>query len=188
MKGLVAVFGLGGDHEDSLAYYVLHPPGCRGGAHHGTSDLRGNAAGADKCGTGYLGADGAHARFPRHNSSDDLSTSTGSSDASPRLRAKLNITKAQENLWINVTEVMRDNANTMDTLRTARSTRAQTMTAVDDLTSYGEIVDAHAAGLRTFIPAFTALYNSMSDSQKRNADTIFHGPDMASKHTPLKTN
>jgi hypothetical protein len=104
------------------------------------------------------------------------------------LRAKLNITQAQESLWSKVTQVMRDNANTMDALRTGRSTRAQTMTAVDDLTSYGEIVDAHAAGLRTFIPAFAALYDSMSDSQKANADAIFHGRGMASKHISPKPN
>jgi hypothetical protein len=104
------------------------------------------------------------------------------------LRAKLSITPAQETLWDNVTLVMRDNANTMDALRTARSTRAQTMTAVDDLTSYGEIVDAHAAGLRTLIPAFTALYDSMSDPQKMTADAIFHGRGIAPKRTSSKTN
>jgi hypothetical protein len=89
------------------------------------------------------------------------------------LHAKLNITPAQEELWQNVTEVMRDNANTMRALTQARAEKAQTMTAVDDLKSYAEITDAHADGLKKFVPVFEALYASMSDAQKANANTIF---------------
>jgi hypothetical protein len=55
------------------------------------------------------------------------------------LHAKLNITPAQEELWNNVTKVMRDNAKTMETLIKARSENTTTMTAVDDLKSYTEI-------------------------------------------------
>lgn len=104
------------------------------------------------------------------------------------LRAKLAITQAQESLWSTVTQVMRENANTMDALRTARAARERTMTAIDDLSSYSEIAEAHAAGLKTFIPAFTALYDSMSDAQKKNADAVFHGRSIAAKRTAPKTN
>jgi hypothetical protein len=103
------------------------------------------------------------------------------------LRAKLNITPAQESLWNHVTQVMRENATTMDALRTARAARERTMTAVDDLASYGAIAEAHAAGLRTFIPAFTELYGSMSDAQKQNADAVFHGRHVAAKLAAPKT-
>jgi len=48
------------------------------------------------------------------------------------LHARLKITPAQEDLWNNATQVMRENAKTMDALRKARSEKAQTMTAVDD--------------------------------------------------------
>jgi len=89
------------------------------------------------------------------------------------LQAKLHITQAQEDLWNHVTQVMRDNAKTLDALAQARSTHAQAMTALDDLKSYSEIADAHAEGLKKFIPAFEALYASMSDAQKQNADTLF---------------
>jgi protein CpxP len=89
------------------------------------------------------------------------------------LHAKLNITQAQEGLWTNVTQVMRDNAQTMDALIKARADNANTMTAVDDVKSYSDIAEAHAAGLKKFIPVFEALYASMSDAQKKNADTIF---------------
>jgi protein CpxP len=89
------------------------------------------------------------------------------------LHAKLNITQAQEGRWTNVTQVMRDNAQTMDALIKARADNAKTMTAVDDLKAYSDIAEAHAAGLKTFVPVFEAFYASMSDAQKKNADTIF---------------
>ena len=57
----------------------------------------------------------------------------------------------------------------------ARADKAKTMTAVDDLKSYAEIADAHADGLKKFVPAFEALYASMSDAQKANANTLFRG-------------
>jgi hypothetical protein len=89
------------------------------------------------------------------------------------LHTVLNITPAQEELWNNVTQVMRDNAKTMDALITAKSKNAKTMTAVDDFKSYGEITQTHADGIKKFIPVFEALYASMSDAQKKNADIVF---------------
>jgi osmotically-inducible protein OsmY len=91
------------------------------------------------------------------------------------LHATLHITPAQEELWTNVTQVMRDNAKTMDALTTARADQAKTMTAVEDLKSYTAITKAHAEGLTTFLPAFEALYASMSDAQKAEANTMFRG-------------
>ena len=93
------------------------------------------------------------------------------------LHTKLKITPAQEELWNHVTQVMRDNAKTMEALIKARSEEAISMTAIDDLKSYGEIAETHADGIRKFIPAFEPLYASMSDAQKKAADTLFrhHG-------------
>ena len=103
------------------------------------------------------------------------------------LHAKLAITPAQENLWKNVTEVMRDNAQTMEALTKARAAGAKTMTAVDDLNSYSKIAEAHAAGLTKFVPVFQALYVSMSDAQKAQADTLFRGPHHRSRTAAKKT-
>lgn len=89
------------------------------------------------------------------------------------LHTRLQITSAQESLWQPVAQVMRDNANTMQSLLKARADGASHMSAVDDLRSYGQIAEAHADGLRKLTPAFEALYASMSDVQKRNADLIF---------------
>ena len=104
------------------------------------------------------------------------------------LHTKLNITPAQEEPWNNVTQVMRDNAKTMEALIKARSEKASTMTAVDDLKSYSEIAEAHADGLKKFIPVFEPLYASMSDAQKQSADTLFrhHGPTKAKAKAKAK--
>ena len=103
------------------------------------------------------------------------------------LHARLKITPAQEDLWNKVTQVMRDNAKTMDTLNQARFEKAKTMTAIEDLKSYSEIAQAHADELKNFIPVFEALYDSMSDDQKKDADTLFrHGEHQSHKKSKSK--
>jgi periplasmic protein CpxP/Spy len=95
------------------------------------------------------------------------------------LHSKLKITAAQEDQWAKVAQVMRDDAKTMDTLTQARVEHAKDMTAVDDLKSYGEIAEAHADGVKKLTPVFADLYASMSDVQKKEADTLFrHGDKM----------
>lgn len=89
------------------------------------------------------------------------------------LHTRLQITAAQESLWQPVAQIMRDNANTIQALMRARNDSASQMSATDDLRSYGQVADAHAEGIRRLTPAFQALYDSMSDIQKRNADLIF---------------
>src|SRR5262249_18531901 len=89
------------------------------------------------------------------------------------LHTQLQLTPAQEDLWNNVAQVMRRNAHRMDTLTQARAAKAQTMTAIDDLKTYTDIVEAHAEGLKKFTPAFAALYDHMSDAQKQQADAVF---------------
>ena len=106
------------------------------------------------------------------------------------LHTKLRITPAQKDLWNNVTQVMRDNAQTMEALTKARAAQAKTMTAVEDLNSYSEIAEAHAAGLKKFVPVFQTLYASMSDAQKAQADTLFrgHGPSRTAAKKKAKSN
>lgn len=103
------------------------------------------------------------------------------------LHAELKITPAQEDLWSKVTQVMRDNEKVMEALHKTRSDKATTMTAVEDVKSYAEIAGAHAEGLKNFVPVFEALYNSMSNEQKKDADTLFGRRDpMATKNTKTK--
>ena len=98
------------------------------------------------------------------------------------MHAKLKITAAQEDQWASVAQVMRDNEKTVEPLIKARRENGKTMTAVDDLKSYGEITDAHADGIKKFTPVFATLYAGMSDNQKQEADAMFrHGGKMSKK-------
>lgn len=98
------------------------------------------------------------------------------------LHAKLNITPAQEDLWAKVTEIMLEDAKTLDALTQTRVDHAKTMTAIDDLKSYGEIAEAHANGIKKLTPVFADLYASMSDTQKTEADTLFREGTYKHKH------
>jgi len=99
------------------------------------------------------------------------------------MHTKLKITAAQEAQWKQVAQAMRDDAKRMDELTQARVDHAKDMTAVDDLKSYGEISQAHADGIKKLTPAFADLYASMTDAQKKEADTLFrHSGSGASHH------
>jgi protein CpxP len=89
------------------------------------------------------------------------------------LHNKLHITAAQQIPWDNMVEVMRDNAKTMIDLQKQRTEDAKSMTAVDAVKSYALVIKAHEAGMSKFVPAFQALYDSMSNAQKAIADSMF---------------
>jgi periplasmic protein CpxP/Spy len=91
------------------------------------------------------------------------------------LHAALNITPAQDSSWNAVAQAMRENATAMDKLVAAKeSTPSQNMTAVEDLKSYQELAQAHVDGLKNLISSFSTLYDSMSATQKKNADEVFN--------------
>jgi hypothetical protein len=89
------------------------------------------------------------------------------------LHNKLHITADQEAQWSKVAQVMRDNATAIRARVDERSTNLKTMTAVDDLKSYGLLADAHADGLKRLIPTFETLYASMTPDQQKDADRVF---------------
>jgi Spy/CpxP family protein refolding chaperone len=91
------------------------------------------------------------------------------------LHDRLKITPDQEALWTTVADIMRANDEKIDALTQARHEKAATMTAAEDLRSFAAITEAHAAGMRTFIPAFESLYQAMSPAQQANADQVFRG-------------
>ncbi|ABK12303.1 conserved hypothetical protein [Burkholderia cenocepacia HI2424] len=80
------------------------------------------------------------------------------------LHQRLGITPGQESLWQPVAQVMRDNANAMESLRKARSDHANDMSAMGDLHSYGEVTNVHADGVKKLTTAFQPLYDKMSDT------------------------
>ena len=96
------------------------------------------------------------------------------------LRAQLHITAAEEPQWNQFAEVMRDNAREMDQTLMQRGQQFQTMNAVQNLQSYGQLAEAHAQRVQKLIPAFENLYNAMPEQQKQLADQVFRGN--AEKH------
>jgi Spy/CpxP family protein refolding chaperone len=121
-------------------------------------------------------------RQPQQASTAPATTETAPqpADASPGVEArikelhnKLHITTAQQTQWDNLVEVMRGNAKAMMDLQKERAQDVSSMNAVDAVKSYAEVIQAHETGMNKFVPAFESLYNSMSDSQKKIADSMF---------------
>ena len=94
------------------------------------------------------------------------------------LHSDLHITAAQEAQWSPVAQMMRENGKAMEDLRKQR-VDAKTLGAVDELKSYAATIDAHADGVRKFVPVFQSLYDSMSDAQKKTADDVFRSRILA---------
>jgi hypothetical protein len=89
------------------------------------------------------------------------------------LHRKLQISAAEQTQWDNLVQVMRSNATAMIDLQRQRAKDVKSMTAVDAVKSYAAVIEAHETGMGKFVPAFQALYDSMSDQQKKIADGMF---------------
>jgi hypothetical protein len=61
-----------------------------------------------------------------------------------------------------------------------RAADANSMSAVDVVKSYQSVIEAHEDGMKKFIPPFGALYNTMSDAQKKTDDALFRSREKAS--------
>jgi hypothetical protein len=110
----------------------------------------------------------------KKSSADGRTSAVEYTDAQiEQLQATLKITDAQKELWNTLTQVMRENAKEMDALTSDRKENIKTMNAVEQMKFRSQISEAHLNQLKRFIPPFEALYNSMTDVQKKNTDTIF---------------
>jgi protein CpxP len=89
------------------------------------------------------------------------------------LHSRLHITPAQSQQWDQFAQVMRDNAKQLDQLYQARAQKFATMTAVDNMQSFANIEQTRAQDVQKLVPAFQALYASLSDQQKKTADQLF---------------
>jgi hypothetical protein len=92
------------------------------------------------------------------------------------LHKQFGITAAQEQQWAVFAQVMRDNAASMSKKIADREAAASKTNAVDDLKSYESLAEAHADNVKKLIPPFETLYGTMSDAQKKQADTVFDQP------------
>ena len=96
------------------------------------------------------------------------------------LHKKLHITEVQKPQWDALAMVMRDNAQVMVDLQKQRAVDSQSMNAVEVIKSYESVIEAHESGMKKFVPPFEALYNTMSDGQKKTADSLFRNREKAS--------
>ena len=89
------------------------------------------------------------------------------------MHAQLQITPAEEIQWAAVAKTMRDNATETDKVIDRREALVNSASAVENLNAYGDIAQAHADGVKKLAAVFAPLYASMSDDQKKTADTLF---------------
>jgi periplasmic protein CpxP/Spy len=99
------------------------------------------------------------------------------------LHAKLHITPAQQPQWDQFIQVMRDNARTMDETFQHRVQTITAMTATENMQSYAQLAATNAQDVQKLVPAFQALYDTMSDTQKRTADQVFRDDAHHGGHT-----
>jgi protein CpxP len=88
------------------------------------------------------------------------------------LHQKLHISPAQESQFKAFADVMRSNAQTMQGLFQQRA-QSTDMSAVARLRWYAQLTTAHGEAVTKLVPVFEALYQSMADAQKKDADAVF---------------
>jgi protein CpxP len=103
------------------------------------------------------------------------------------MQSQLAITPAQMPQWNAFAQVMRENAQTTDTLFRQRAASAQGMNAAANMVSYAQISRAYADGTEKLAAAFQGFYGVLSDQQKLAADTLFRQQSGQSAATqPIK--
>jgi hypothetical protein len=101
------------------------------------------------------------------------------------LHGRLRITPQQEPLWASLAQVMRDNETALTPLLKERFQATQRGNAIEMLGAGEKLDAAQLDGLRKFIAAFQALYDSMSDGQKKIADYVFRSSQFSEESAAL---
>lgn len=102
------------------------------------------------------------------------------------LRDRLQITQAQEPQWRRFAEVMRSNARRADRAFRRRAQMLDTMNALENMESYARIERGRVADVQRLVPAFHALYVSLTPEQRRAADEAFRERSQRRRGTPRK--
>ncbi len=92
------------------------------------------------------------------------------------LKKQLKITPQQEPQFNAFAEVMRKNAQDADALMRQAP---QTQNAVEGLKQAQQFTETQAEGMKRLVPALQALYDSLSDPQKKVADRVLGGGEEA---------
>jgi len=89
------------------------------------------------------------------------------------MRSQLHITHAQEPHWDRFAAVMRSNARALDRAYRRRGERIESMSALENMESYARIERRRAMDVQRLVPAFRALYASLTPEQRHAADELF---------------
>jgi protein CpxP len=87
------------------------------------------------------------------------------------LQRRLKVTPEQQPKFDAFAQGMRQNAQEMDALNKEEQQK-RTRNAVEELQSAARFSEAEATGLKRLVPMLQALYDSLSDQQKRTADQL----------------
>jgi protein CpxP len=101
------------------------------------------------------------------------------------LHAQLKITDQQSQQWDAFAQTMRDNAQKMDQVFRDRAHKFSSLNANDTMKSYAAIAQLHADNMQKLAAAFSDLYGTLSDDQKKIADSVYrneHGKRHAGAH------
>ena len=90
-----------------------------------------------------------------------------------QLHTQLGITPAQQALWDQYAQVMRENAAAMSRAGDARAAKLESMDAIATMQSYADLSKLHGENMEKLAAAFTTLYNSFDATQKQRADSVF---------------
>jgi protein CpxP len=105
------------------------------------------------------------------------------------MHAQLKITDQQSQQWDAYAQTMRDNAHSTDQAFRDRAQKLPSMSADEVMKSYAALAQMHADNMQKLATAFSALYGTLSDDQKKIADTLFrneHGKRHAGHAAPHK--
>lgn len=89
------------------------------------------------------------------------------------LHDQLKITPAQDPQWEQFAQIMRENAARMTEAFKDRGANVGAMNAADNMQSYAQLAQVHAANMEKLASAFRSLYNIFPDHQKHIADGVF---------------
>jgi len=90
------------------------------------------------------------------------------------LKKQLKITPQQEPQFNAFAEIMRSNEQDLDKLMQQGGANRQP-NAVEELKQAQQLAETQAAGMKRLVPALQALYDALSDQQKKVADQVMGG-------------
>jgi len=102
-----------------------------------------------------------------------------------QLHDQMKITDKQAPQWDAFAQTMRDNGKRAGEAFQERAQKLPAMNAEESMKSYATLAQVHADNMQKLSTAFSALYATLSDDQKKTADSLFryeHGKPHGGDH------